>query len=88
MSSDTNAPLITGQRTIKTTLGALGVLLGLLATGLLAWSDLKDNVATGARNHEQHERRIRTLEDRAAVDHDILIEIRSDLKALRREQTR
>ena len=43
MSSET-APFITGQRTFKTTLGALGALIGLVCAGVLAWSSVKADV--------------------------------------------
>ena len=87
MSSETNAPLITSQRTIKTTLGAIGTLLALVSAGLLAWSSVKADVEGHGRQLDQHERRLKTVEERISSDHDILIEIRADLKALRRERT-
>ena len=86
MSSET-APFITGQRTFKTTLGALGALIGLVCAGVLAWSSVKADVEGHGRQLDQHERRLKTVEERISSDHDILIEIRADLKALRRERT-
>ena len=87
MSSET-APFITGQRTFKTTLGALGALIGLVCAGVLAWASLRGDVDNQARTVERHEYEIKVVKQRLDSDHDILIEIRSDLKALRREQTR
>lgn len=84
MNPATNAPFIHSDRPVKTTLGTILALLAVVAAGVAAWTLVKAEVASQASVLAAHEVRIKSIEDKIAADHDILIEIRADLKALRR----
>jgi hypothetical protein len=66
---------------IRTTWRTLIVLMAFLATGFGSWVLLRADV-------QDHEKRLGSVESRLSSDHDILLEIRADLKALTREQRR
>lgn len=83
----TNAPFIHSDRPVKTTWGTITALLAIVAAGVAAWTLVKAEVANQASTLAAHEVRIKSIEDKIAADHDILIEIRSDLKALRRSSS-
>lgn len=85
MSSETTPP-ITVEQPIKTTIGTIIAIVTVAAAGVAAWTYVRADVAQHSRTLEVHERRLASVEDKIASDHDILIEIRSDLKALRREK--
>lgn len=83
----TNAPFVHADRPVKTTWGTLVALLAIFAAGVAAWTLVRAEVSSHASTLVAHEARIKAVEDKIAADHDILIEIRADLKALRRERT-
>lgn len=78
-------PPWTPDSRIRTTVGTVGLLIGLIATGVFAWATLRGDVEDHSRSLKAHEQRLGTIETRAREDHDILVEIRADQKALMRE---
>lgn len=66
---------------IRTTWRALLVVIAFLATGFGSWVLLRYEV-------QDHEKRLGVVETRVGNDHDILLEIRADLKALARDRDR
>lgn len=70
---------------IRTTLGAIGLVIALTASAVAAWVSTRGTVSDHTRTLDQHEARLGTIEQRAREDHDILVEIRSDQKAMMRE---
>lgn len=82
----TNAPFIASDRPVRTTWGTIISLLAIVAAGVAAWTLVKAEVASQASTLAVHETRIKSIEEKITADHDILIEIRSDLKALRRDR--
>ncbi len=81
MSSDkTTAPFrLSDDAPVRTTWRHLIVIGGLLATGFGSWVLLRADVADQGK-------RLVAVEARSATDHDIILEIRADMKALLREQ--
>lgn len=77
---------ITPETRLRTTLGTLATTVAVVAAVVAAWTILRSDVQAHARALSAHEARIKTIEDKVSADHDILIEIRTDLKALRRER--
>jgi hypothetical protein len=82
---ETTAPWTRDSR-IKTTLGTLISILVAVSAAAAAWTITRNDLQTQARTIQHHEQRLQSVETKAAVDHDILVEIRSDLKALMRER--
>ena len=66
---------------VKTTWRTLIAMGAFLAAGFGSWVLLRADV-------QDHEKRLGSVESRLSSDHDILLEIRADLKALTREQRR
>lgn len=79
--SETQAPFLTKERKFTTTLGFVIFLVAVTFAGAVAWSTTKQQV-------DQNTHSISTLEQKVANDHDLLIEIRGDLKSLVRERDR
>jgi hypothetical protein len=82
--AETASPWTPDSR-LRTTVGTIGLLIALTATAVAAWMNTRAAVGDHTRTLEQHETRIITIETRAREDHDILVEIRADQKALMRE---
>ncbi len=76
-------PTIDGNLKLPTTLGTFGVLFCVTASGVAAWTWSQAEI----RRHDQmlhhHTQRLDAVEKKANDDHDILLEIRGDVKALR-----
>ena len=68
----------------KITIGNVLVLMSLLAGGIYTISELRANDTVTASSVREHERRISKLEEAR----DIILEVRSDVKALRAEISR
>jgi hypothetical protein len=79
MSSETSAPYVGDDAKVRVPLRTFGWLAAVVAAGAIAWATTKAEVA-------DHTERIKAIEVRAALDHDILLEIRSDVKAFNRER--
>jgi len=68
----------------KITIGNVLVLMSLLAGGIYTISELRANDTVTSGSIKEHERRISKLEEAR----DIILEVRSDVKALRAEISR
>jgi hypothetical protein len=75
-SLDESTPVFTNLRTI-------GVLIAGIAAGVSAWAWALSDVRAQATLLKNHGTRIEFLETRFSADHDLLLEIRGDVKALR-----
>lgn len=82
MSSPTNAPFaLRDEAPVRTTWRTLFIIGAFLATGFGSWVMLKAQVT-------DLEKRTTINEIRSISDHEILLEMRSDLKALLRDKSR
>lgn len=68
---------------VRTTVGTVVAILISVAAGVMAWASLRADVAAQHKDIVGHELRLSELETRLSRDHDILLEIRGDVKALR-----
>lgn len=79
-STDTVPPLeISKKRAISMPFALLVSLLVVVAAGSIAWSAVQTQ---GRQNASD----IKSLQEHAAADHDVLTEIRTDVKSLLREK--
>ncbi len=88
MSSDrTTAPFSLGENApVRTTWRTLLALAALAATAFGSWLMVRAQVEGHEVRLNTTDKRIEAVEARFANDHDILLEIRADLKALTRER--
>lgn len=83
---DTKTPLWSPDSKVRTTTGTIILVISTVAAGVTAWNILRSDVAFQAQTLQQHEGRLSELEKRLSADHDILLEIRGDVKALREKR--
>lgn len=79
----TAAPFVTRDTRVRTTYGTILTIVAAAIAGATGWTLLKTEVEANARTLEAHDARLRTVERKLEADHDLLLEIRGDLKALR-----
>ncbi len=85
----TTVPFSLGENApVRTTWRTLAVIGGLLATGFASWILLRAQVQAHGERLDEQTHRIDVVESRLATDHDILLEIRADVKAFTRERNR
>lgn len=85
MSDNSNPPAtpleLSKQSRLTMPLAFVLGLIAVTAAGAMAWTSTRSQV-------ENHDRRINLIEAKVATDHDILVEIRADLKNLVRDKRR
>lgn len=81
MSSE-KQPTISEETKVRTTIRTLVAIAALIAAFVTAWTWVLSDVRAQGNSLQQHQTRLDTLEQRLSSDHDILIEIRQDVKAL------
>ena len=85
MNNEKQTQTIGSDTKFRTSLGSLIAVILAAASMVAAWTWLNADVRAHSKAITDHGERISTMEKRWENDHDILIEIRADLKALRRE---
>lgn len=84
--TQTAAPFVTRDTRVRTTYGTIIAIVAAAIAGATGWTLLKTEVESNARSLEAHDARLRTVERKIEADHDLLLEIRGDLKAIRAKQ--
>jgi type VI protein secretion system component VasK len=82
----TTAPFVTRDTRVRTTYGTIFTIVGFAVAAAIAWTLLKSEVESNTRTIEAHDARLRAVERKIEADHDLLLEIRGDLKAIRAKQ--
>lgn len=78
MSDESRTPYLSEETRVKVPLKFAAAIVATVAAGAIAWALTTTRVADQAR-------RLDVVELKQSTDHDILLEIRSDLKSLSRE---
>jgi hypothetical protein len=76
--------LLTQDSKVRSTLGMLGLALMLTGTAVYAWSTIRRDVSDHARTLDAHALQLKSLDEQARENHDVLTEIRADLRATMR----
>lgn len=92
MSSTESTPAleISKKRDVKMSTALLFTLLAITAASAIAWSNVKSQGDTNAAGLEalkaKQEADIKATRDKQEIDHDVLTEIRTDVKTLLRDK--
>lgn len=82
MSDRTEAPFaVSRERKLSMPLAFLISLLAVTAAGAVAWTSTREQVARNTTD-------IQTLQSKVANDHDLLVEIRADIKNMMKREER
>lgn len=76
-------PFVTRDTRIRTSIGTIVTIVACAVIAATGWAVMKGDVEAHARQLEAHDARLRAVERKLEADHDLLLEIRGDLKALR-----
>ena len=74
------------DRTVKMPLRTLVIVIGFIAAGCASWVLLRYQVEQQGEAIAAHSKALEVLGNKLDADHDLLIGISADLKALTREQ--
>jgi len=76
--------MVTQDSKFRSTLGMLGLALMLTGTAVYAWSTIRRDVSDHTRTLDSHAQQLKALDEQARENHDVLVEVRADQRAIMR----
>lgn len=84
-NEQTRVPFFAPDSKIRTTIGTVVAITVAVGGASVAWTWVQADLQAHHRTISQHETRLAELEAKFERDHDVLLEIRGDIKSLMRD---